>query len=456
MRLYVKITKMKKLTAIIISIFALFCGFAFAQDENSFEGKVVRSVNVSTKRIKPHIVKNKFLLSEGDSFDAENFGLAKQALHNMRIFKELDFRVTENEDSTIDINIDAQDSYYVFPMVFGKGGSKSAIAITLMQANLFRRGEAAAITGAFNSDGYMLSANLGLSQTFFSVGFSNFDYEEKVYSNGSYSSSGLFSADDSNNKFEDSIINRYIVDSKSLRASVSRTFFERTSVSAGLELSDVKYKGAVVPDDKGTHSKIILGVRQSKNFGGAAGSGSGFGAIFGMGLSDVKDFLRDLPKNKYGYLLALNYENGGSYTGSDFSTSQVFLRAAGRVEFKTRHFLTLEAATAHAFETTHFNRIRSGKVLSGNGIYSREFRGESGVGTGASLLFYVLKNKTGVATFTPFVESAVIWDDGNTRSHTGAGAGISYRFWRLPFPIGVRYTYNFTDNSYNVSAIFGR
>jgi outer membrane protein assembly factor BamA len=438
-------------TVFIISFSVSVC----AQDYSLYNGKTVNSVNISTKRIKQSVIRKKFLISEGSVFEADNYELAKQSLHNIRIFKELNFDITENEDSSININIDAKDSYYVFPMFFGTGGSKSTFAAMLMEANAFKRGETIFAFGAFNSDGYAASAALGFSKTFLSLGFSAFDYEEKIYGNSSYSSSGLFSSSsDESGKYKIPV-KKYDVDSKSVKATISKTFFERTSASLGFDFADVKYSGADAPKDGGSHNKIFASARHSKNFNSAAAGIGGFGALFGIGLSDIKDLLAELLKPKYGYLLSLNYENAGSHTGSDYSVSKLSAKTAGKIEFRKRHFLTLELSAAKAFETPYFDRIRSVEVMSGKGIYSKDFRGEDAAGAGLSFFFYILKNKKGMLSFTPFVETSVVWDKGFPRNQTGAGAGISYRFWRIPFPIGLHYTYDFSNGESIVSALFG-
>ena len=421
----------------------------------SYNGKTVKSVNVSAKRIKPSIIKKKFFISEGEIFEDEDYELAKQSLHNMRIFRELNFDISENEDSSIDINIDAKDGYYVFPMLFGTSGSKSTFAIMLIEANAFKRGETAFTFGAFNDDGYAATAAFGFSQIFLALSFSGFEYEERIYENASYNSSGLFSSSaDNNGKYRDPV-KKYNVDAKSVKVSLSKTFFEKTSASLGFDFSDVKYSGTGAPQDTGSHNKIIANIRYAKNFTSAGAGIGGLGAMFGMGLSDIKDLLAELPKPKYGYSLFVNYENAGDHTGSDYSISKLSAKTAGKVEFKKRHSLTLELSAAKAFETPYFNRIRSLEVMGGRGIYSKDFRGEDAAGAGMSFFFYILKNKKGMASFTPFVETSVVWDNGYPRNHTGAGAGISYRFWRVPFPFGLRFTYDFTDGGYNISAMLG-
>jgi outer membrane protein assembly factor BamA len=420
-----------------------------------YNGKIVKSINVTTKRIKPSIIEKKFLISQGQPFDEEDYELAKQSLHNMRIFKELNFDIGENEDSSININIDAKDSFYVFPMIFGTSGSKSTFAAMLIEANVFKRGETAFTFGAFNSDGYAAAAAFGFSQTFWALGFSDFEYEEKIYENNSYNSSGLFSSSSDENGKRQNPVKKYDVDAKSVKVSLSKTFFEKTSASLGFDFSRVKYFGSDVPQDKGNHNKITASISHSKNFNSGAAGAVGFGSIFGIGLSDVKDLFSQLPKPKYGYFVFLSYENAGSHTGSDFVISKLSAKTAGKIEFTKRHFLTLEISAAKAFETPYFDRIRSGEVMSAKGIYSKDFRGKNASGASLSLFYYLLKNKKGMLSFTPFIETSAVWDNGVPRNQTGIGAGIFYRFWRIPFPLGLHYTYDFSDGSYNLSAIFG-
>ncbi|MDR3113486.1 MAG: hypothetical protein LBU09_03840 [Endomicrobium sp.] len=448
---------MKKFVAAAV-LSAFFSVWAFAQEAiplTSYNGKTVKSVNISAKRIKPSIIKKKFLISEGKTFDADDYELAKQSLHKMRIFKEINLDINENEDSTIDINIDAKDGFYVFPMIFGTGGSKSTFAGMLMEANVFKRGETAFALGAFNSDGYSATAALGFSKNFLSLGFSGFEYEEKIYENNSYSSSGLFSlSSDENGKYADPV-KQYDIDAKSVKIALSKTFFEKTSASLGGNFSMVKYRGADAPQDEGSHNKIFISLRHSQNFNSAGAGIGGFGAMFGIGLSDVKDLFSKLPKTKYGYFASLIYENGGSHTGSDYSISKLSARAAGKAEFTKRHFLTLEVSAAKAFETPYFDRICSGEVMGANGMYSKDFRGESAAGATLSLFYYLLKNKKGMLSFTPFVETSIVWDKGFPRNQTLAGAGISYRFWRIPFPLGLKYTCDFTNGEQAFLVTFG-
>ena len=426
---------------------------AFSQDISIFNGKTVGKINAQTSRISPEIVRKKFLMNEGDVFFEENYNDARHALHDMRVFKSIDFNITDNEDGSITIDINAKDGFYVFPLIFGVGGSKSTFAAALIEANLFKAGETVMLFGAFNSDGFTSMAGFGVKDNFFSLAFSDMKYTEYVYANGSYSSSGLFTAEPDNDKFGKPV-NQYDVRNNTLRVSWSRSFHERAGITLGFSAADINYKGSNSPDDEGVHNKIIIGIRNFKNMR-PGGRSAGFGALFGIGLSDMADRLADLQKERLGYFAELTYENGGDYTGSDFAISKAGMKLTGNIEFKTRNVLYVDFASAKNFEAPFHDRIKSKDVLSGKGIYSREFRGDEAIGTGISFVWYPVKNKTGVLSVMPFIENAVLWNGDLRHNHGGAGASVSYQFWRIPFPIGINYTQNLNDGSGNVSLLFG-
>ncbi|MDR1196214.1 MAG: hypothetical protein LBL00_07045 [Endomicrobium sp.] len=441
---------MKKFFVPLLLIF--FCSFAFSQENSDFNGKTVKEINIKTSRISQKIARKKFLMQEGEVFFEDNYDTARQALHDMRVFKSIDFNITENEDDTISVNIDAKDGYYVFPMIFGSGGSKSTFAAALMEANLFKAGEMLFLFGVFSSDGFSTMAGFGLKNNFFAIGYGGMQFEESVYKNGSYSTSGMFTAEPDKDKFGDPI-NKYDVKNNAFSLSWSRSFYEKLSLSAGFTASDIKYKGNITPSDEGKHNKAVLAVRTFKNV--KHDGGGGFGALFGIGLSDIADKLADLPKEKYGYSAGLTYETGGDYTGSDYDISKINLKLSGNIEFKTRNVILLDINAAKDFESRFNDKIKSRDVLSGKGIYSREFRGTQAIGTGLSFVWHPVKNKTGILSVVPFIENAILWNGGSPQNHGGAGAIVSYQIWRIPFPIGINFTQNLNDGSSEVSFTVG-
>jgi hypothetical protein len=82
------------------------------------------------------------------------------------------------------------------------------------------------------------------------------------------------------------------------------------------------------------------------------------------------------------------------------------------------------------------------------GKYDRGFIGKNAAGASLSFAYHILKNKLGVFTFSPFAEGVLIGERSKFYNQSGVGAVLMYRLWRLPFPIGVNYTYNLFDGSY--------
>jgi hypothetical protein len=322
-----------------------------------------------------------------------------------------------------------------------------------MEANLFKAGEMAVLFGAYSTDGFSAMGGFGISNNFFSIMYNGMKFKESVYKNGSYSTSGLFTAEPDEDKIGKPV-NKYDVKNDAFSILWTRSFYERASLALGFSLSDIEYKGNNIPADEGKHNKVIIGLKSYKNINAGSG-GAGLGALFGIGLSDIADKLADLPKRKLGYFAGITYENGGGYIGSDYGISKVNLKSSGNIEFKSRNVLFIDVSGAKDFQSSFNDMIKSGDVLSGKGMYSREFRGDEAAGIGASFIWHPVKNKTGILSVMPFVENAVIWNDGSPENQGGAGVTVYYQIWRIPFPIGINYTQNMNDGSSNVSFLFG-
>ncbi|MCL2143997.1 MAG: hypothetical protein FWH43_00665 [Endomicrobia bacterium] len=440
---------------IIISLLCLLLySSGFSQDNAGFNGKTVKNINIKTSRIDSETVRKKFLMREGDVFFEENYDEARQALHDMRVFKSIDFNIAGNDDDTVDIDIDAKDGFYIFPMIFGTSGKKSTFAAALIEANLFKAGETVILFGAGNSDGFSTMAGFGIRNDFISFGLSDMEFTEYEYKNGSYNTSGLFTSEPDKGRLGQPI-KKYKVTDNSLGVSWSRSFYEKAGFTLGFRTSDIDYSGNDMPDDKGKHNRLSAGIRSYKNMR-PGGGGAGFGSIFGIGLSDIADKLAGLPKEKFGYFAGLTYESGGDHTGSDFGISKASLKLSGNVEFKSRNVFFMDIAAAKDFESSFYDKIKSKDVLSGKGIYSSEFRGDEAIGAGMSFVWRPVKNKTGVLSVVPFIENAVLWNkNGPPQNQGGAGIIVSYHLWRIPFPIGLNYTQNLNDGSSDVSFLFG-
>ncbi len=444
---------------ILLAVFFLFSTFALAQDAadmekfSKFEGCRIGNINVSTVRINSSVVKNKFLLKEGDAFSYPAFDYARKALHDMKVFKDVNCEVSQNPDGTVDINIDAKDSYYVFPIAFAAGGGgKTTFAGGLLEANLFKKGELGTLFAAGNEDGFIGMAGLVLADNAFSVMYGKFDYDEKVFSDGSYNTSGLFANGDDGE--DEDYINTYRVRRTNAMFSYGRSFAERYGLSVTYIYSQMEY-GQNAPDDFEYHNRLVFGAKTYKNIKPSKGMAGAFGSIFGLGTSDVGEKIADLPYRKYGYFAGLDFEGGGAYTGADSGIYTLMLRLTGNLEFKNRNVLWASLNSAKNFEGGFADQIKSRELLPGKGRYSREFRGEEGVGAGFSTQLYLLKNRTAVLILEPFAETAYLWDNSTQYNQTGVGAGLYVMFWRFQFPLGLNFTADTSRGDNTVSFMFG-
>jgi hypothetical protein len=259
-------------------------------------------------------------------------------------------------------------------------------------------------------------------------------------------------ADDDELKQFSKPINLYKVKADSFRASWGFPIVQSVNFSVAFNTVEVNYEGDNAPSDIGSHNKAVFGLRKSKNMSG--GNFMSMGALFGIGLSDVADRVATLAQKRYGYSLNLNYESGGQWTGSDYSISKLYAMAAGQVEFKSRNSLSAFISAAKAFESPFYDKIRSEEVVS-RGKYLRDFKGDNAIGAGTSFNWHLIKNKTGILTFAPFIETSFIFNESAYKEQAGIGAGFSYRLWRIPFPLGLNYTQNISDGSYTISFLFG-
>lgn len=125
------------------------------------------------------------------------------------------------------------------------------------------------------------------------------------------------------------------------------------------------------------------------------------------------------------------------------------------LELKNRHMLVAELRAQDAFRASFSDEILSTDLLSGMGRYDRQLRGTRGAGGMVSFIYYLLRNETGLLSAAPFYEIAYVYTGGRYRPHSGAGATVSYKLWRFPFPFGVNYTHNLQDGSNQIGFVFG-
>ncbi|MDR2708372.1 MAG: hypothetical protein LBC07_00145 [Elusimicrobiota bacterium] len=415
--------------------------------QENFEGKTISHINITTKRLFPQIAKRNFPLKEGEIFTLKKYEIAKQSLHDMRIFKTIDFDIVKNADNTLTININAQDGYFVFPFIMATSGQSQGVSILLMENNLFRFGEFVMLGGAFSEKNYMFSNILSIKKNAFSVSLTNMDYTQSVYDNGAYSNSSFFSSSNKNEKL--TLIDEQIVKEESWKIGWRRPLSEMFFFSVGYNYSDVRY-----PQNNGFHNTALFGLGLSKNmWGGAARMGS-VGAIFGLGVSDLGDRFKRLPSPSFGYTASIDYENGNKLTGSEYDISKAYLKTALSLELPGRDIIGVYFSYADAFVSPDYDRVKTSDMFQ-RGSYSFEFRGRHIAAVGINFVTYVFKSKTGFLSLSPFIENAITTDENFYRQLTGVGLSAAYTFWKFPFPLGLRGTYISQTQTGDISFMFG-
>lgn len=414
------------------------------------EGVLVKKINITTKRVKESVIRGRFKIKEGDVLNPDIMRRAAEDLNDMKIFKMLKIEAVRTAEKEADINIEGEDSYFVLPLPLYSGGDKNVFMLMLMEANLFKRGEAAAVFGAHSDDGDMAGASVSMARSGVNFLYSDASYTEKQYANGMYGMTGILSADKTEDSWGAPAFERE-TDKKSFGLGYSFMFNKYNSASIGFKRQNTKYDG-----EEQKANTISIGFSTHKNQRSSRGIAGGSGALFGMGLADKHTFLQQLDKTRYGYSVNLEYEAAGSMTGSDYDLNTFSASASGTAEFKNRNALAFIMRGAYSPQGPDYEKTGSAKnLLPGFGDYSREYRGKGGAGIGAGYTHYLSRTGTGLLALTPFVEGAVVYAGGHSRSQGGAGAGLSYKFWRFPFSIGFKYTKNLTDGSYLFSFTAG-
>lgn len=422
---------MNKISLLVIFLFCAAAGGA----------QTVGEISASTTRMSAQTLKKHFPLKPGDAFTAEAYDKAQDELHNLRVFKQLDFSATPAPNDKVNIHINAQDGSYIFPIAFFSGGAKSVGAVSLAGGNLLKQGESTFAFVGGSSDGVAARIGGRLGANSLSIGFEKLYFDQRFYQNHWINSFGVFSTTDDENEYKDQLTGQ----THTKKESFSLTFSHRFSrtVRAFLRPEYVRYAYSQNKFDSGRHNQITLGlhwaddIRQDANMG----------ALSGYGLSDKAKTLQNLPRARSGYALGAEYTAGGKWTGADYNVSKLALEGAWVLELKTRHLFVVQAKAQEAFNAPFSDQPLSSEILPRLGRYDRQRRGTRGAGAGATFIYYLLRDQTGLLSLAPFYEIAYMRTAHNYRPQSGLGATVTYRLWRFPLPVGLNYTRGLEDGN---------
>ena len=423
---------------------------AFTQDAQKdlsvHNGKIIQKINIKTERVDADVVRYKFPLKEGDIFNEKDYLAAQEKLHNMRIFKKLDFNVSENEKGHLFIEINGEDGAYIFPLAFISGGSRQGAGITLAEGNYLKKGEIIYTFLGVGEDGIITVLGANYLDYYANIKFENLNFERRYYQDNWVSTNGVFSRDKDKEDFPDPIMKD---DNKQDRFSflIART---KNDFTFFLQ-PEYYYISSDSAIDNGNHSNLTIGASYQKNMR----QGINFGSLMGYGLSDKENALKDLTKNKFGFLVESTLKQGYSWTGSDYKITKFFLGSQMNLEFKNRNLLLFYIKAKDSFGSAFDDEVQTLELIGKFGHYTRQRYGRQGIGGGLTYVIYLVRNKIGLLSLSPFYEFATVYAGNRNYNQSGVGGNLSYKLWRFPFPIGINYTYNINDYSQQVSLTFG-
>ena len=426
---------------VFLALLAL-CWTAAAAAENT---SVVGEINISTTRIDPAVVAHKFPLKKGQPFTWPAFEKAQEKLHDMRLFKKLDFSAKPNGNKT-DISITAEDGYYFFPLTFFSSGDKDVFFLSLFEGNFLKKGETLFATAGLSDDGYAFSGGLSILDHFFMVSFTKLDAQQRFYEDYWSSMHGVLSVSKDEDKFGTPLY-KWDMRDYNLRLLYAREIGD-FSAFISPEFKHLSYSADV---DAGNHNQWTFGLTYRRN----VRTSSGMGALFGFGLSDKKKMLADLPAPLYAYAADISFTSGGAWTGADYDITKLTLNALWQTETRVHHTFYIQFKAQDAYGSPFSDQVLSTDLLGGQGRYRRLIRGRRGAGMTVSFLYYLLRNDTGLLSLQPFYDLAYVYAGGAYRDHSGTGATLAYKFWRFPFPLGINYTRNLSDQSNVVAFVVG-
>ncbi len=439
--------KVKKYFILCLGLILFWQNIAAQDNQNlsRYNGKIIQKIQIKTKRVDPEIVRHNFLLQEGELFEEGRYKRAIENLHNMRIFKKLDFKVERTPQDNLIIRIKGEDGAYIFPLAFISGGGQKGVGLTLVEGNYLKKGEMIYTFMGFGDDGIMAILGGAYENYYASIKFENLNFYRRFYDHNWVSIKGIFGSDKDKKHFENPLAEIYQKQDK-LSLTLARTKNDFTIFLT----PEYFYLNSADKYNNGIHSTVTLGVNYQKNMRRSIN----FGSLMGYGLSDKKEALTDLPSCKLGYRLTSSLQQGYKWAGNDYKILKLYTEAQTNIEFKNRNMLLLYLKWQNSFGSPFEDKVQTHDLLD-YGRHLRQRYGRQGVGTGFSYIWYILRDNVGLFSFSPFYEFATVYEGKHYYNQSGVGANLSYQFWRFPFPVGLNYTYGLNDHCHQVSFIVG-
>lgn len=441
------------LAAIVLPVFLAVPASAVA----FFPGNVVTSIEITGNRIDERIIRDRLAFREGDVIDAVKIEQSKLNLYSLGLFKSLDIIPERDGSGGTRVHVDARDGWYVLPLpMFGSRGGERYVAGALLEQNILKQGERVSAFASFSdsTSRYMLFTEMNR----FTLGgaLERRSFTEYRYQDGAYTSQYLTERNTGDLASLGTVVDSYETNATALRLTAGMPLAEKLRGTVGVNLSDVQYDRATValPGESQKIRALQAGVQYGRTGADRELSG-GFGRIFGLGMADLEERLKPLPRTFVDYGARATVEAAGKVLGSDAEFGKVTLAGSRSVNYADRSRLSFSVKGGYGKDLPFGQLFATGRSDGLLGVYAREYRGDRMAAASAAYRRSFLRDRQGQFTGEIFGEYAACFREGQRGEKEGAGFNVAYQFWRFPLPLGFGYTYSFDDNDWRISASFG-
>ena len=425
-------------------------------------GPVVERIVFSGNRTDEAVLRRRLPFAEGVPLRPGDLARAREALYRMRLFKSVAVS-SAAAGGGAEVRVDLGDGYYVIPFPFfagGSGGSRGGLLLS--GRNLFRQAESVNVLAMGARTGTRASLGGDWEGWRLDAAYERRDFTERAYADGGFSASPFLRepADENNPTRFAPVATSYEkkVDSAKFSAGVPilrrADYSPLVTASAGWGTDFVAYgqPAPAVPADAGRQGQAFVGL-QAGAFGPTATDA--LGALLGYGLADLESRIKPLPAPVATHGASVVYNQGAPWTGSQFTYGYALARWNSSISWGTHHRLGFTAAGGRGDGLPANRLIASGPQTGLQGLYAREFRGDTALGGSLTYAHPFRITRRGIWQGVVFAEGARVWDGGAPRDKEGIGASVFYLFWRFPIPLGLSATYSFDDRDVQVSGAVG-
>lgn len=449
----------KKLSLSMLVISFLF----FNAGENIFatdQPEVIREIKITGNRVKESIIRKALTFKEGDVVNEENIEKSKENLFRLGLFKSLEIKqewVEELHGSRVIITV--EDGWFIFPlpMAGGRGGRKS-IGLMLIEQNLFKNNERVMLGGVQQGKELLGTGSIFLFPYLLMFGsFRNY-LTEYEYKDGGFNSQQFMNASDSK-KFGQ-INNYYEKELYQSNLTIGLPFPTKMRSQVSFITNTVRYSDALttLPTGGGKINSLRLEVNwgegNTRDEGDMIG---GIGRIFGLGMAEIEDSLKNTYKPAVFRQYHISVERGDKIFGSNFTFSKIAAVISRGMTFKKRNSIALSLGGSLGFNLPFSELFATNQQEGLRGFYVREYRGDKIFMTNVTYSHPFFRSRKGFLNSEIFAEYALCGRNDVYGKKEGIGFDFSYNFWRFPLPLTLGYTYSFDDHNWQtIFSIGGR